>query len=92
MRLRDVSYTAQCVCVVSARCPSCLCVSFFADGALREVSPRQRLPARPVTTSHRVHTGLEVGEVVDKFEQTLRTQRVCSHSCVTVLVLRTVRV
>ena len=27
-----------------------------------------------------------------KFEQTLRTQRVCSHSCVTVRVLRTVRV
>ena len=91
MRLRDVSYTVQCVRGVCSVSVVSVCV-LFADGALREVSSHRRLPARPVTTSHRVHTGLEVGEVVDKFEQTLRTQRVCSHSCVTVLVLRTARV
>ena len=69
-------------CLLGVRC-DCVC-PFFADGALHEVSSRRRLPARPVTTSHRVHTGLEVGEVVDKLEQTLH--RACRHSCVSVLV------
>ena len=58
--------------------------ALFANGALREVSTRQRLPARQETTSHRVHTGSEVGEVVDKFEQTLRN--VCAISRVQSLV------
>ena len=49
------------VCSVSVA----LCVSFFADGALREVSPHWPLSASQVTTSYRVRTGLEVGEVVD---------------------------
>ena len=64
-------------------CPLCLCV-LVVYGALHEVSPRWPLPAHQVTTSHRVHTGLEVGEVVDKFEAD--TTRACSLSCVTVLV------
>ena len=52
--------------------------------ALHEVSPHWPLPTRQETTSHRVHTGLEVGEVVDLFETD--TTRACCPSCVTVLV------
>ena len=66
---------AECLLVVRVVCV------LFAGGALREVSSYRRLPARPVTTSHRVHTGLEVGEVVDKFEADAAQQCVSSLAC-----------
>ena len=83
VRLRVVSYTAQCVRVVCSVSVLFVC-TFFASEALHEVSPHWPVPARTVTTSHRMHTGMEVGEVVDKFEAD--TTRACCLSCVTVLV------
>ena len=48
VRLRDASYTAQCVSVVSARCPSCLCVLFCGRGVARGLTA----PATASTPGH----------------------------------------
>ena len=80
-------YTSHtvCVCVCCLLGDRCVCVCVLSVyGALHEVSPHWHLPARQETTSHKVHTGLEVGEVVDKFEADAAQQ--CPRSRVTVLV------